>query len=168
MDNDYLQIALLVVGAALLGGAIYAYLRDTSKTIFPIVLALVGAFLMAAEQVSATFPGGGGISLARDVAEKSSEAADQLLEASQQNSDAIAGLNESLTAYQAAFEKYQEDVNQRFADLDEEPVPVPTLNIETSRLQVQSSIEAARASNREAQLQTDALRDLSGRLRVGS
>lgn len=165
---NYLQIALLVVGAGLLGGAIYAYLRDTSKYLFPIVLALIGAFLMAAEQVSATFPGGGGISLARDVAEKSSEAADQLLAASQQNSEAIAGLNETLTAYQSAFEDYQSEVNQRFSDLDEEPVPAPTLNIEQSRLQVQSSIEAARSANDEAQVQSNALRDLAGRERIGT
>ncbi|MHA7819889.1 MAG: hypothetical protein ACX930_09615 [Erythrobacter sp.] len=165
---DIITIALLVVGAALLGGAIYVYLRDTSRYVFPIVLALIGAFLMAAEQVSATFPGGGGISLARDVAEKSSEAADQLLEASQQNSEAIAGLNAALTDYQSAFKTYQEDVNQRFADLDEEPVPMPTLDIEQSRLQVQSSIEAARSANDEAQVQSNALRDLADRVRIGT
>ena len=165
---DFVQVALLAAGALLLGGVIYCYLRDTGKYAFPITLAVIGAFLMAAEQVSATFPGGGGISLARDVAETSSEATTQLLAASQQNSEAIAGLNEALTDYQSAFEEYQSEVNQRFADLDEEPVPVPTLNIEQSRLQVRSSIEAARSANTEAQVQSNALRDLAGKGRIGT
>lgn len=165
---DILKIALIVVGAALLGGSIFAYLRDTSRYIFPIVLALVGAFLMAAEQVSATFPGGAEFRLAKEVAETSSLATEQLLEASEQNSAAIAGLSETLTAYQAAFGEYQTEVNARFAALDEEPVPAPALNIEQSQMQVQSSIRAARASTREAQVQSEALRDLSGRVRIGN
>ena len=164
---DFVQVALLAAGALLLGGAIYCYLRDTGKYAFPITLAVIGAFLMAAEQVSATFPGGGGISLARDVAETSSEATTQLLAASQQNSEAIAALSETVTAYQTAFEEYQEDVNQRFADLDEEPVPVPTLNIEQAQMQVRSSISAAREANDEALVQSNALRDLAER-RIGS
>lgn len=165
---DLLQIALLVAGAALLGGALYAYLKDTSKYIFPVALAVIGAFLMAAEQVSATFPGGGGISLARDVAEKSSEAADQLLEASEKNSEAIAAISDSLEAYQTAFEKYQEDVNQRFAALDEEPVPPPDLDIEQAQMQVQTTIQAANVATRAARVQSDALRDLSGKVRIGN
>ncbi|MEL6878148.1 MAG: hypothetical protein AAGL68_08640 [Pseudomonadota bacterium] len=136
-------------------------MKDTGKVIFPIVLALIGAFMLAADEVSASLPGGGSVKLAREVAEQSSDAADAMLEAAKKNSEAITAINTALTDSQEAFASYREQVNERFAALDEQPVAAPTQQFEQSRAAVQSKIEAANNANSAAKIESDALRNLS-------
>ena len=123
---------------------------------------------MAAEQVSATFPGGAGFNLAKKVAETSSEAAEELRIASQKNGEAITAINTALTDYQAAFEGYQKEVNERFADLNEPAIPTPVMTV--NRTAVVAAIQAANEANSAAQIKSDALRDLAvnARQRDGS
>lgn len=157
-----LELVLLVAGGGLLLAAVGCYLKDTGRMGFPIVLALLGAFLLAADEVSASLPGGGSVKLAREVAEKSSEAADALLAASQKNSEAIEAINTALTDSQDAFSSYRDEVNERFAALDELPVAAPTQQLEQSRAAVQTRIREANSANNAAKVQSKALRDLTG------
>ncbi len=157
-----LELVLLVTGGVLLLAAVGCYLKDTARVAFPIVLALLGAFLLAADEVSASLPGGGSVKLAKEVAEKSSEAADALLAASQKNSEAITAISTALTDSQNAFADYRNEVNERFAALNEQPVAAPNGQLEQSRAAVQTKIREANSANNAAKVQSKALRDLSG------
>ncbi len=156
-----LEIVLYIAGGLLLLAAVGCYLKDTGRVVFPIVLALIGAFMFAADEVSASLPGGGSVKLVREVADQSAEAADAMLKASEKNSEAISAINTALTDSQEAFASYREEVNDRFAALDEQPVAAPTQQFEQSRAAVQSKIDAANSANSAAKIESKELRNLS-------
>ena len=165
---DTMQWILVGSGGLLLLGSIGSYLRDTTKFVFPLALALIGAFLLAADHVSASLPGGAEFTLTKELkaaVDQSSTTADELLDASQKNSAALEEINKAFSASQEAFAAYQAEVNERFAALDEPPVPTPQFQINSSA--ISQAIRDANQANTRAKIESDELRELTKKVQIG-
>ncbi len=158
-----MEIILPVIGVLLLAGSFAAYWKDTSKAVFPALLAIGGLFLCGAQSVRATIPGIGEIELLQETASKTSDAAVALAEASAANKLAIDAINEELTVSRESFDEFRAQVNRRFRQLNQRPIAIPQLEarrIEQSQILAQQRIDAAQIANTEVQRKADTLRNL--------
>lgn len=158
-----LEVVLLVIGVLLLIGAIASYWKDTSKAVFPALLAVGGIFLCGAQTVRANIPGIGEIELLKDTAGKTSEAAVALAEASAANKQAIDAINAELEVSRETFETFRDQVNRRFRSLNQRPVALtqPQIQrIEQSQTLARQRIEAAQSANSDVREKIDLLREL--------
>lgn len=131
---------MFALGAACLLGAAVLYFKNTASNIFPIVLALAGVFLCAAESIKATLPGGVDIQFQRSV----KEVANANVGAISSQQQALEAISKQLAAMTKQFADYQADVNQRFAALDATPIAVPTPpELERSSAELSRSLERA-------------------------
>ncbi len=160
---DSLEIILLVIGVLLLIGAIASYWKDTSKAVFPALLAVGGIFLTGAQTVRANIPGIGEIELLKNKAEQTSDTALALGEASVANKQAIDAINEELELQRQAFADYRDEVNRRFRSLNQRPVtlaPIQIRRIEDSQVLAREKIDAANSANTDVQRKIEQLREL--------
>jgi len=158
-----LEIILLVIGVLLLVGSIASYWKDTSKAVFPALLAIGGIFLCGAQTVRANIPGIGEIELLKNKAEQTSDTAVALAEASAANKQAIDAINAELTVSRESFDEFRDQVNRRFGRLNQRPIavaPVQIQRIEQSQVVAQQRIKAAQIANTEVQKRVEALRNL--------
>jgi len=158
-----LEIILLVIGVLLLVGSIASYWKDTSKAVFPALLAIGGIFLCGAQTVRANIPGIGEIELLKNKAEQTSDTAVALAEASVANKQAIDAINAELTVSRESFDEFRDQVNRRFGRLNQRPIavaPVQIQRIEQSQVVAQQRIKAAQIANTEVQKRVEALRNL--------
>ncbi len=165
LQSDVLQWVQIVIGLGIIGAAVFTYLR-VQKLAFPLSLALLGVFLMVADEVSANLPGGAGFRIARDLANQSADTAEATQVATKKNSEAIGAINDAFGEYQTAFSQYQDEVNERFAALDGEPLPVFTYDFAPLQLQVQEQLQEATRANEAAAVESTQLRNLADRVRV--
>lgn len=150
-------IILMIAGALMLAAAVACYLRNTERFVFPIVLALIGVFMLAADVVKAELPGGIKLEM-QNLAQSSSDAAKAVSEASQRNSEAIAALSASLSTSQKAFADYRDEVNERFAAMNRRPVALPdAAQVQETQAAVAARIREADSANREAVEKANAL-----------
>ncbi|MEM8725718.1 MAG: hypothetical protein AAGE86_09380 [Pseudomonadota bacterium] len=158
-----LEITLLIIGVLLLVGSIASYWKDTSKAVFPALLAVGGIFLCGAQTVRANIPGIGEIELLKSKAEQTSDTAVALAEASAANREAIDAINAELEVSRESFDQFRNQVNRRFQRLNQRPIALPQAQIqriEQSQTLAQQRIEAARIANTEVQEKADSLRTL--------
>lgn len=135
----------IVIGAACLLAALAAYLRDTSKFIFPVVIALIGAFLTGAQVVKATLPGGGSVELSRqviDTTQKASATVDASTAASAKQNDVLQQLSSRLDTLQSAIQTLQTELNSRLAATDVAPVMLPQVqSLDASRANLSAALK---------------------------
>ncbi len=112
---------LLILGAVLLLASIIVFLVRKENPTFPIILALGGIFLCAAQSVRASLPGGVSVEFQRAV----SDAAEKNGDLATQQEAAIQALSAQVATLQGSFTAYQTAVNDRFDKLSTAPVPVP-------------------------------------------
>ncbi len=156
---NYLELVLIGVGIVLFGAAAFLYSRDMTKVIFPIFLGVCGAFLCVAQTVKANIGGVAQIEFVRSVG----EAAETNGEALSANTEAIAQLNTALSSTQEAFTAYRTEVDERFAELNQEPVPFDETaeRLAESSRALQAQLQVVETTNRAAAINNDRLKQLT-------
>ncbi len=153
----------MLVAVALLAAGVAAYWKNTDKVIFPALLVVGGIFLGGAQQVSASFGGVLDVKFANQV-NSANDANSKALEA---NKLAIENLSATLTASQAAFEKYRKDVDARFRQLRTPPVAyrVP-IELKQANSALQKQLKQVETANKNAIDQSKALNNLTRSLPI--
>ncbi|MEL7217621.1 MAG: hypothetical protein AAGK01_04225 [Pseudomonadota bacterium] len=158
-----LEIVFIGLGALLLLGAFAAYLKNTEKALFPALMAVCGVFLCGAQTVKANIAGIGEVEFAKSVV----EATNSTTEALTANKAAIDEINTAMAASQTAFDEYRDEVNERFAELDTEPVEFEgEETVQQSTEAVQAQILRVDEANKAAVVRTQQLKKLTDRYRL--
>jgi hypothetical protein len=158
MAMNVLDNPLIIIGALLLAASVAAYFVNQEKHVFPVVLALGGIFLCAANSVKASIGGLGTIEFQRTVA-VANDANSTLLV---QQEAAIKSLASALQTLQTSFTAYQGAVNERFDQLAATPVSVPAEEqerIEESSAQLGRQIERIEMQTRSVVTANRVLRE---------
>jgi hypothetical protein len=151
----------IIIGAACLLAAFIAYLRDTSKAVFPIVLALVGVFLCGAQVVKAALPGGGSIELSKvaDATKKASKTVDASSDAIAKQNAVLQQLGTRLDTLQSAVQSLQTELNARLAQTNTPPVALPQAPaLAASRASLDAALKESFVAHQHLATQTAELR----------
>lgn len=157
-----LKLALTIIGVLMLVASVAVYWKDSSKAVFPIILAIGGIFMSAAQHVKASVAGVD-VELNRTV--------DTVVQASTDNGDLLLAQQEALKALaddlgklRESFVAYQEAANQRLAALDAQPVPVPDeAAIAASAERLEATLSAARVATEPVARVNKELKTVVGR-----
>jgi hypothetical protein len=151
----------IIIGAACLLAAFVAYLRDTRRAIFPIVLALVGVFLCGAQVVKAALPGGGSIELSNvvDATKKASQTVDASSDAIAKQNAVLQQLGTRLDTLQSAVQTLQTELNARLAQTNTPPVVLPQAQaLDASRANLDAALRESFVAHQNLATQSTELR----------
>lgn len=158
----HLWDATTIIGALSLLAAFVAYLKNTEKPIFPVVLALVGVFLCGAQAVKATIgPNNTTVEFSRQVA-ATADASNNLL--AKQNT-ALQQLGARLDGLETAFKTLQTAVNTKLAQSSTPPVAVPQLQaLDVNRQNFQILLRNSQLAHQRVVVETNQLKSVAAGL----
>ena len=154
--------ATTIIGALSLLGALGAYLKNTDKPIFPVVLALVGVFLCGAQAVKATIgPNSTTVEFSRQVA-ATADASNNLL--ANQNA-AMQKLGSRLDTLETAFKTLQTAVNTKLAQSSTPLVAVPQFQaLDASRQDFRILLRTSQLAHQRVMVETNQLKSAAAAL----
>ncbi len=152
----------LIIGAACLLAAFIAYLRDTSKAIFPVVLALVGVFLCGAQFVKWTGPDGTSLELSAQVVDATRQASatvDASSDALARQNTVLQALGARMDTLQSAVQSLQNALNQQLAQNNAPQLVLPQAQaLDASRASLSAALQASVSAHEKLAVQSRALR----------